>query len=436
MNSITETSIYKGSHSNLNDGQTRTDLLKRFQQVRKFSEELCNPLETEDYVLQTMPDVSPTKWHLAHTTWFWEAFVLKEVDPDYTSPNDFYDYFFNSYYVQVGKRWARHQRGLLSRPTVKEVYNYRRIVDERMNELISSLDENKLSEMIVTINIGLNHEQQHQELMLTDIKHVFAFNPQYPVYNIGNNTSKKSASAINWHNFEGGIVEIGYDGKSFFYDNEKPVHKSFLKPFQISSRLVTNAEFIDFIEDGGYSKVPLWLSNGAAFVESNNIQAPLYWKKEGNEWYHYTLNGFRKVNRNEPVCHVSFYEAEAFAHWADSRLPTEQEWEHVSNKVEVSGNFVDSRNYNPIISASNNGIQQLFGDVWEWTRSDYAPYPGYKVPPGAIGEYNGKFMSGQYVLRGGSCATSKNHIRNTYRNFFPPEARWQFMGIRLAKDIG
>jgi ergothioneine biosynthesis protein EgtB len=415
---------------------SKDTILDEYINVRAFTEKLCEPLETEDYLIQTMPDISPTKWHLAHTTWFWETFILSKLSKDYKSPNELYDYLFNSYYVQVGKRWSRPDRGLLSRPTVKEVYRYRKIVDEQMIDLIQNLTQTEFEEIIVTLNIGLNHEQQHQELMLTDIKNVFAFNPLYPVYSSTDKEVNNLDSSFNWITYEGGLVEVGYKGEQFYFDNEQPVHKVFLKPYKVANKLVTNKEFIDFIEDGGYSNTPLWLSEGSAAVETNKWKAPLYWNKEGDKWFHYTLNGYKEVNPAEPVCHVSFYEAEAYAHWADSRLITEFEWEHASENQAVDGNFVDNELYHPIPAGNDNGLKQMYGDVWEWTRSDYAPYPGYKVPPGAIGEYNGKFMSGQYVLRGGSCATSKNHIRNTYRNFFPPSSRWQFMGIRLAKDLG
>jgi ergothioneine biosynthesis protein EgtB len=413
----------------------RNDLLEKYKQVRRLTEKLCEPLEIEDYVIQSMPDVSPTKWHLAHTSWFFEAFLLKKVNPNYKPLNELYNYLFNSYYVQIGERYLRQERGMLSRPTVKEVYEFRKFIDEQMFSFFENSDEKTFNEVAVIIEIGLNHEQQHQELMLTDVKHVLSQNPLNPVYSNKSIDDRINVKPINWVSFEEGIVEIGHNGEGFFYDNEMPRHKVFLQSFDIADRLVTNGEYINFIEDDGYSKTELWLSDGASTVERENWKAPLYWEKINGEWWNFTLNGFRKVNASEPVCHVSLYEADAFARWADARLATESEWEHANSEIEIEGNFVDDENFHPIsLKGENQKIKQMFGDVWEWTRSDYSPYPGYKIPPGAIGEYNGKFMSGQNVLRGGSCATSKNHIRNTYRNFFYPHSRWQFSGIRLAKD--
>lgn len=414
---------------------TKLNLLQRYNEVRQFTHKLCEPLVTEDYVIQSMPDVSPTKWHLAHTSWFFEEFVLKQAGNGYKSIDDKYNYLFNSYYVQVGERWSRPHRGLLSRPTVTDIMEYRHYVDEHMLKFFDTADEEKVNEIAVVIEIGLNHEQQHQELLLTDIKHVLSINPLHPVYRKAE-PKQGDIENIKWIEFEGGVNKIGHEGDSFFYDNEQPRHKTHLIDFAIANRLVTNKEYIDFIEDGGYGNVPLWLSDGIATVESEGWKAPLYWEKKDGEWHHFTLNGFRKVNPDEPVSHVSFYEADAYANWADARLATEHEWETASRQVKIEGNFVDNENYNPVPLQSNGtGIRQMMGDVWEWTRSDYAPYPGYKAPEGAIGEYNGKFMSGQYVLRGGSCATSKSHIRKTYRNFFYPHQRWQFTGIRLAKDV-
>ncbi len=416
----------------------RIKLQERYKRVRKFSNKICETLETEDYVIQSMPDVSPTKWHLAHVTWFFETFLLEKVFPDYKSPNSLFTYLFNSYYIQVGKRWKRPKRGLLSRPTVREIYQYRKYVDEQMNKFFENATDAMLEEMKVVIEIGLNHEQQHQELILTDIKHVLSQNPLRPVFFERNINIDPGIPELKWIENEGGLVEIGYNGNGFFYDNEKPVHKELLYPFAAADRLVTNKEYIEFIEDGGYKTPTLWLSDGIATVEQNNWEAPLYWEKVDGEWMNFTLNGYRKVHYAEPVAHVSFYESDAFARWAKSRLLTEAEWEKVSKNVTVRGNFVENETYHPVPINNNyqeGDVNQLFGDVWEWTQSPYVGYPGYKIPDGAIGEYNGKFMSNQMVLRGGSCATSITHIRNTYRNFFPPYSRWQFMGIRLAKDI-
>ncbi|MBU1100098.1 MAG: ergothioneine biosynthesis protein EgtB [Bacteroidetes bacterium] len=416
----------------------KEELSNKYLSVRSLTESLCEPLEIEDYVVQSMPDASPIRWHIAHTSWFFETFILKEVLPNYKPLNEIYPFLFNSYYVQAGERFARPDRGLLTRPTVKEVMEYRHYIDRHMLGLIEKTTEEQLEQLTVTFNIGLNHEQQHQELMLTDLKHMFSRNPLYPVYREQPLYTPIKPADIHWVEFEESTKEIGSNGSEFFYDNEIPRHKALTLPFAIADRLVTNGEFIEFMESGGYENQILWLSSGYTAVEENNWRSPLYWQKIENEWWNYTLNGFRKVHPDEPVTHISFYEAEAYAHWKGFRLPTEFEWERASEGVEIKGNFVDDSSFHPMgltIDTIADPLKQFYGTVWEWTCSDYAPYPGYKVPPGAIGEYNGKFMSGQIVLRGGSCATSQNHIRKTYRNFFPHSARWQFMGIRLAKDL-
>jgi ergothioneine biosynthesis protein EgtB len=418
---------------NLSD---RSELIRKYQKVRNFSFELCKSLVTEDYVVQSMPDVSPTKWHLAHTSWFFEAFILSKADPDYVSLHPQYNFLFNSYYVLVGERWTRAMRGLLSRPTVNEVYKYRDYVDKKMVEFLEHSTEEIYGNFASVAEIGIHHEQQHQELILTDIKHVFSINPLTPVYfdrevKIDLNTPKQ-----NWLPFNGGVYEIGFDGKDFSYDNEGPKHKEYVESFLLSTRLITNGEYLNFMEDNGYRRPELWLSDGYAAAENEKWNAPLYWKKENSKWYNFTLNGKQIVNPVEPVCHVSYYEADAYARWTGSRLPTEAEWEIAAQDISIEGNFADNKNFHPVLLEKSNGkLQQMFGDVWEWTRSSYSPYPGYKTLPGALGEYNGKFMSNQMILRGGSCATSLSHIRKTYRNFFPPNARWQFMGIRLAKDV-
>ncbi len=414
----------------------REELINHYNKIRRFTETLCEPLETEDYVIQSMPEVSPTKWHLGHTSWFFEAFVLGSADSNYKSIHPLYTYLFNSYYIQIGERWDRPNRGLLSRPTVKNIYEYRKFVDNNIIEFIKNCDEKFYKEYAPIIEIGLNHEQQHQELLLTDIKHVLSFNPLNPVYSEKNIENRDDVPQMNWKEFVGGILEIGNDGNSFHYDNETPRHKEFINPFKFANRLVTNGEYIEFIEDGGYKDASLWLSDGWTTVEGENWKAPLYWEKKDGEWWNFTLNGFRKVNPAEPVTHISYYEADAFASWKDARLPTEAEWEVAAGVLQYKGNFVETLNFHPIpLQNEDAGLNQMYGDVWEWTRSSYSPYPGYKALPGALGEYNGKFMSSQMVLRGGSCATSETHIRNTYRNFFPPHSRWQFMGIRLAKEI-
>jgi len=335
----------------------------------------------------------------------------------------------------MGERWTRNQRGWLSRPTVKEIFEYRNYVENYMIEFLLNCAEEKFNEYAPLVEIGLNHEQQHQELILTDIKNVLSINPLHPVYSEGKIINKSNIDSIKWIEIEGGLSELGNDGTEFCYDNETPKHKTYLQPFALADRLITNGEYIEFIEDGGYKKTPLWLSDGSAFIESEKINAPLYWEKKEGEWFYFTLNGYKKINPDEPVSHISYYEAEAYAAWKDSRLPTEAEWESSAGNLKYKGNFADAENYHPVPLAGSDKLNQMYGDVWEWTGSAYLPYPGFKPLPGALGEYNGKFMSGQMVLKGGSCATSKSHIRKTYRNFFPPNARWQFTGIRLAKNI-
>ncbi len=418
----------------------RKKLSEAYKKVRELSRELASPLSTEDYVVQSMPDVSPTKWHLAHTSWFFEEFVLSKIYPRYRPFHPQYSFLFNSYYVQAGQRHCRPKRGLISRPTVEEVYSYRSYVDDSMRSLFKNIKSEKFSETAPVIHIGINHEQQHQELILTDIKHVFSQNPLRPVYRRSrkkprNKTGNKADIEQFWTDFDGGVHEIGNDGRDFGYDNEFPRHKTYIEPFSLSSRLVTNAEYMEFMDDGAYLKPELWLSDGWNAVQTNGWSAPLYWEKADGKWYSFTLHGFTEVNPAEPVCHVSFYEAEAYSRWAGARLPSEFEWEVASEGVKIKGNFVDDKNFHPVPLISSNGKPgQMYGDLWEWTRSPYSPYPGYRTPPGALGEYNGKFMCNQMVLRGGSCATSRSHVRSCYRNFFPPDSRWQFTGIRLAKD--
>lgn len=415
-----------------------SQLTGRYQRVRHQTESLCEPLKTEDYVVQSMPDVSPTKWHLAHTSWFFETFLLAAHAADYRCFHPEYAYLFNSYYVSVGERFSRPSRGLLSRPTVGEILEYRRYVDEQMLDWMSQFDANSFAQLMPLIELGINHEQQHQELMLTDIKHVFGINPQHPAYCQPSPAARHKPPAAQWVLFDETIDWIGHGEVSFAYDNELPRHRLLIGPFKLASRLVTNGEFRSFIEDGGYDRATLWLSDGWAVREQEQWKAPLYWKMEDEQWWHYTLGGFRPVEDSEPVCHVSYFEADAYARWAGARLPTEFEWEIASQAVPIEGNFVESRSYHPIplpASEPSVSLHQMFGDVWEWTRSQYEPYPGYVPAPGAVGEYNGKFMCNQFVLRGGSCATPQSHIRRTYRNFFPPGARWQFTGIRLASDV-
>jgi ergothioneine biosynthesis protein EgtB len=433
----------------LHRGSGRVErLLARFHQIRDFTNSLCADLEPEDCVVQSIPDVSPTKWHLAHTTWFFETFILKKFSPGYRPEIPQYAYLFNSYYNAAGNMHRRDLRGLISRPTVREAQRYRASIDSHIDNLLSGADENLLDEIEPIVVLGIHHEQQHQELLVTDIKHVFAQNPLYPVFRgrarpPGAPKPSTDGSAIRPHDFidfEETVIEIGHDGRGFAYDNEAPRHRALVPAFSLASRPVTNGEFTAFIEDNGYTRPEFWLSLGWMTVNdsaSGGWQAPLYWTKREDTWWQFTLSGFRPVDESEPVTHVSYFEADAYAKWAGARLPTEFEWERAALDCPVEGNFVEDENFHPrALSASEDDgrLHQMFGDVWEWTRSAYSPYPGYRAEPGALGEYNGKFMCNQYVLRGGSCATSRSHIRRTYRNFFQPEKRWQFTGIRLARD--
>jgi ergothioneine biosynthesis protein EgtB len=394
-------------------------------------------LQPEDCVVQSMPDVSPTKWHLAHTSWFFETFVLKVWMPEYKPAVPEYAYLFNSYYNAAGTMHRRDLRGLISRPTVEETFRYREHIDDCVVDLISDANDDLLSEIELVLILGFHHEQQHQELLVTDIKHVFAQNPLHPIFWGRQKTERPSAvEAQRFIHFDETITDIGYEGSSFSYDNEGPRHRALVPAFELATRPVTNGEYIDFIEGGGYGKPEYWLSLGWMTVNEQRWEAPLYWEKRDGKWWNFTLSGFRPVDESEPVTHVSYFEADAFANWSGARLPTEFEWERAAAGLSMDGNFVESEKFHPAppTTHSPNELQQMFGDVWEWTRSSYSPYPGYRAAPGALGEYNGKFMCNQYVLRGGSCATSRSHIRATYRNFFQPEKRWQFTGIRLARD--
>ncbi len=386
-----------------------------------------------------MPDVSPTKWHLAHTTWFFETFVLKKWMSGYQSEVPEYAYLFNSYYNAAGDMHRRDLRGLISRPTVNESVRFRESINAHIDDLVSGADDRLLDEMEPIITLGIHHEQQHQELLVTDIKHVFAQNPLYPVYRERKIDKRKiDMSPLRFEEFDEATIEIGHDGNDFAYDNEGPRHRALVLPFALANRPVTNAEYLEFIQDNGYSRAQFWLSLGWMAVNEQKWRAPLYWIERDGEWWNFTLSGFRKIDMNEPVTHISYFEADAFANWKGARLPTEFEWERAADKIDIDGNFVESETFHPQPSNSltqDRQLQQMFGDVWEWTRSSYSPYPGYRAEAGALGEYNGKFMCNQYVLRGGSCATSRTHIRKTYRNFFQPEKRWQFTGIRLARDL-
>ncbi len=413
--------------------QERTRLAERYAQIRHESQRLCEPLETEDYVIQTMPDVSPPKWHLAHTSWFFETFLLDRFAPAHTSFDPAFDHLFNSYYLTHGRPFPRPQRGLLSRPTVREVLRYRAAVDEQMLQLVDDLPQQRWLGFAELVELGLNHEQQHQELLLTDIKHILGSNPLRPVYRPRPKSPAGSVPALGWVEQGESLHEIGHQGTGFAFDNEGPRHRVFVEAYLLASRLTTNAEYLEFMQDGGYGAPALWLSDGWATVQSAGWQAPLYWERRGDQWWQYSLAGLRPVEPAEPVTHVSFYEADAFARWAGRRLPTEVEWEVAAGGISVEGNLRDRGHLHPVALAPDSiAPAQLFGDVWEWTASPYSPYPGYRPPSGTIGEYNGKFMSSQMVLRGGSCVTPRDHVRATYRNFFYPKDRWQFSGIRLA----
>jgi ergothioneine biosynthesis protein EgtB len=407
------------------------DLLTGYREVRAQTEALCRPLEIEDYGVQSMPDASPAKWHLAHTTWFFETFLLQPHLPGWEPFHPGFNYLFNSYYEAVGARHPRPERGLLSRPTVAEVYAYRAHVDQGMERLLAGAPP----EIEGLVTLGLNHEQQHQELILTDLKHALCTNPLRPAYHERPPRPSTQAPPLSWREYGSGIREIGHSGGGFAFDNEGPGHPVYLAPFQLASRLVTNAEYLAFVEDGGYRRPELWLAEGWAAVQERGWAAPLYWEQREGEWWAATLAGMEPIVGAEPVCHVSLFEADAFARWAGARLPTEAEWETAAADLPIEGNFVESGALHPLPGCSGDDLAQCFGDVWEWTQSQYGPYPGFRPAAGAVGEYNGKFMCNQHVLRGGSCATPRSHTRATYRNFFPAATRWQFSGIRLAGEL-
>jgi len=452
---------------NRGDLEPLRSLIDQYREVRSATAALCEPLAPEDCVIQSMPDASPTKWHLAHTSWFFEEFVLRAHARDYRSYDDAFSYLFNSYYEAVGPRHERPHRGLLSRPTVQQTFAYRAYVDEQMLELLNGGGET--SDLARIVTLGLHHEQQHQELLLTDIKHALSCNPLLPAYTQDSAfAGGKAPLPLSFIEIDGGLVEAGrnadqnadrgFDG--FAFDNESPRHRTYLQPFKLANRLVTNGEFREFMADGGYRHAEFWLSDGWATVQREQWTRPIYWQDSLER--EFTLLGLRKLDPNAPVCHLSYYEADAYARWREARLPTEFEWEHAASGARerariAAGNFVDNRNWHPVAADAAGALSdrkdmaarkdmvnrtdtarehlvQMFGDVWEWTQSAYSPYPGFVTAAGAIGEYNGKFMVSQLVLRGGSCVTPRSHIRPTYRNFFYPTARWQFSGVRLAKD--
>jgi ergothioneine biosynthesis protein EgtB len=406
--------------------------LRQYLKVRGTSLFLCAPLEIEDHNLQPMPDASPAKWHLAHTTWFFETFVLAQYMDEFRPFHAAFRNLFNSYYNAVGDRPLRALRHVLSRPSLDEVHAYRNYVDEAMVHLLTLELPPAALDLIA---LGLNHEQQHQELIVTDVKNGLWANPLRPPYHSKPQTASQPSGAepsLRWQSFPGGLHSVGFEGDGFAFDNEGPAHKVYLQPFRLASRLVTNGEYLDFMRDGGYGNPLLWLSDGWDCVRNSQWSAPLYWEQRDGEWWNYTVEGMQPLRMNEPLCHISYYEADAFAHWAGTRLPSEFEWELAARSCPVAGNFLDSGALHPKAADSAETLAQIFGDVWEWTASPYVAYPGFHPAAGAVGEYNGKFMCNQMVLRGGSCATPQSHIRPTYRNFFPPHARWQFMGVRLA----
>ncbi|HEV8553786.1 MAG TPA: ergothioneine biosynthesis protein EgtB [Casimicrobiaceae bacterium] len=408
-------------------------LAPRYRAIRAATEALAAPLSPEDCAIQSMPDASPVKWHLAHTSWFFETFVLEPHVPGYRVYDAAFRVLFNSYYNAVGDKHPRPQRGLLSRPSLDAVRAYRAHVDAAMAALFARTEPS--SRLSGLIELGLNHEQQHQELILTDVKHMLSCNPLKPAYVPARVVDDPASVApLDWIAFDEGLIEIGHDGAGFAFDNETPRHRQYLEGFALASRPVTNAEYAAFIADGGYRHAELWLSEGWDWLNANGIAAPLYWEDGSGGARQFTLQGMLPLEGDAPVCHVSLFEADAYARWAGARLPTEAEWELAAASTPVEGRFAEDGALRPRPARRVAPLAQLFGDVWEWTRSAYAPYPGFSPAAGAIGEYNGKFMCNQYVLRGGSCTTPRSHIRATYRNFFPAAARWQFSGIRLARD--
>jgi len=407
----------------------------RLREVRATTERLCEGLTAEDCQLQSMDDASPVKWHLAHTTWFFETFILERALPGHRPFDPAYRVLFNSYYVGVGERHPRPQRGLLSRPSLEEVWRYRRHVDALLHDWLAGTPD---PELLGLLELGLHHEQQHQELILTDLKHHFGCNPIAPAYRPRPAQAARDATALRFVHFEGGLVDIGHGGPGFAFDNELPRHSVWLEPFDLANRLVTQGEYRAFIADGGYERPELWLSEGWDLRQRLQWTAPLYWRPDGSGWQLFTLQGLRPLDPAEPVCHLSYFEADAYARWADARLPTEAEWEHACDRSGAralldAGALLDDGRFHPAPAHNGRGLQQMFGDCWEWTGSAYLPYPGYRPAEGAVGEYNGKFMINQMVLRGGSCATPRSHLRASYRNFFPAQARWQFSGLRLAR---
>jgi ergothioneine biosynthesis protein EgtB len=411
-------------------------VLAAYVQARQATLVLCETLENEDFGLQAMAEVSPPKWHLAHTSWFFETFILKPFASNYRPFNPAFEYLFNSYYNGIGAQYPRPRRGLLSRPTVREVYEYRAWIDAHMTGLLKEVDHPDRATILQRCELGLNHEQQHQELLCTDIKYSFSFNPLYPALcNAPQSVPVPTLSPLRFMDFAAADVATGFSGNGFHFDNEVPVHDVRLPRFRLASRLISNAEYGEFIEDGGYAEPGLWLSDGWAWKQANDALHPCYWVRQDGDWFEYTLYGLQPLDPGLPVSHVNYYEADAYARWCGKRLPTEQEWEAACRQLDMVPEHTDIR-LHPQAVSDDGGMVQMFGSLWQWTCSAYSPYPGYRPAAGAIGEYNGKFMCNQMVLRGSSCVTPPGHARPSYRNFFYPKDQWQFSGIRLAADSG
>jgi len=404
----------------------------RFARIRAHSFNLAKPLSEEDCCVQSMPDTSPVKWHLAHTTWFFETFVLEKYEESFQPFLPAFRVIFNSYYNGVGERHPRPQRGMLTRPALHEILLYRKKVNERMEQIFEQFGDDE--GFCSLVELGLQHEQQHQELILTDVKHLLSLNPLRPAYRVQEQEDAIAAPAMEWLSFDGGVVDVGHNDKGFRFDNESPRHKQYLNSYSLASRLVTNAEYLDFIAHGGYHDPRLWLSAGWDWIQENRIAHPVYWERGDDRWKEFTLGGSRPLDPAAPASHVSYFEADAYARWAGARLPSEAEWEHAARLHDTTPDEGRPDCLYPHPATSAEGLQQMFGEAWQWTHSSYSPYPGYRWPEGAVGEYNGKFMVNQYVLRGSSCLTPAGHSRVSYRNFFPATTQWQVSGIRLARD--
>ena len=411
----------------------RDAVLARYAEVRRRTTSLVAPLGPEDMQVQSMPDASPTKWHLAHTTWFFETFVLARFAPGYRTFGADYAFLFNSYYESVGAHQVQPERGLVTRPTLEEIVQYRAHVDDAVKKLIGQIDGAAWKEVADLLILGTHHEEQHQELILTDVKHALWSSPRRPAYLSASEVRPSKPAPLRWIGRNEGLVKIGHEGDAFAFDNESPRHRVFLESFEIASRLVTNAEYREFVDDGGYRRPELWLSDGFVTASREGWRAPLYWEEKDGALHEFTMSGMVPLDPGAPVMHLSYYESDAYARWAKARLPTEQEWESVASTGSVDANFLDTGALTPRAARGGDGVQQIFGDVWQWTASPYVAYPRYRPWSGALGEYNGKFMVNRIVLRGGSCFTPKSHIRASYRNFFAPHARWQMSGLRLAR---